>query len=85
MINTVETGTGKAAKPESGGAGGKTATAETGWIKDGREVYQTGFTGLFPAQNPQYAVAVLAEDGASGSRTSAPVFKLIADYVSSRQ
>ncbi|HIZ16560.1 MAG TPA: penicillin-binding protein 2 [Firmicutes bacterium] len=85
MINAVESGTGTAAKPESGGAGGKTATAETGWIKDGREVYQTWFTGFFPAENPQYAVVVLAEDGDSGSRTSAPVFKLIADYVSSRQ
>lgn len=84
MINTVESGTGTAAKPESGGAGGKTATAETGWIKDGREVYQTWFTGFFPADDPQYAVVVLAEDGTSGSRTSAPVFKLIADYVISR-
>ena len=85
MINTVESGTGTAAKPEKGGAGGKTATAETGWVKDGREVYQTWFTGFFPAENPQYTVVVLAEDGASGSRTSAPVFKLIADYVGGRQ
>lgn len=81
MINAVETGTGKAARPESGGAGGKTATAETGWVRDGREVYQTWFAGFFPADDPVYAAVVLAEDGASGSRTSAPVFKLIADYV----
>lgn len=85
MIKTVESGTGKAAKPEKGGAGGKTATAETGWVKDEREIYQTWFTGFFPAENPKYSVVILAEDGASGSRTSAPVFKLIADYVGNRE
>ncbi len=81
MIKVVDSGTGKGAKPETGGAGGKTATAETGWIKEGREVYQTWFAGFFPADKPKYAVVIMAEDGASGSRTSAPVFKLIADYV----
>ena len=80
MIATVETGTASGAKPETGGAGGKTATAQSGRPgRDGTELLQTGFMGFFPAQEPRYAVAVLRENGTSGAEDCAPVFKRIAD------
>ena len=82
MVAVVASGTGNAAAPETGGAGGKTATAETGWkAEDGSAVLQAWFTGFYPAENPQYIITVLAEDGKSGSTTAAPVFKHIADGI----
>lgn len=79
MISAVEQGTGKLAKPAWGGAGGKTATAETGWKKDGRNVYQAWFAGFYPAHEPMFTIVVLVEDGKSGSSSCSPVFREIAD------
>ncbi|MCL2300543.1 MAG: penicillin-binding transpeptidase domain-containing protein, partial [Firmicutes bacterium] len=80
MVAAVEEGTAAAAKPETGGAGGKTATAQSGRLgRDGTELLQTGFTGFFPAEEPRYAVAVLRENGTSGAGDCGPVFKRIAD------
>ena len=80
MIAAVETGTGGGAKPETGGAGGKTATAQSGRIGiDGTEILQTGFTGFFPAEEPCYAVTVFRQNGSSGSGDCAPVFQRIAN------
>lgn len=82
MINAVNKGTGKAAKPNSGGAGGKTATAQTGiYDQKGNEVYQTWFGGFFSAKNPKYTIIVLCENGNSGGKTAAPIFKMIADGI----
>lgn len=79
MINAVESGTGTAAKPEIGGAGGKTATAETGVFKNYKNIVQAWFGGFFPAENPKYTIVVLAENGITGGQSAAPVFKEIAD------
>ena len=80
MIEAVETGTARGARPETGGAGGKTATAQSGrYAVDGTEILQTGFTGFFPAEEPRYAVTVFRQNGSSGSGDCAPVFKRIAD------
>lgn len=82
MVNTVENGTGKSAKPINSGAGGKTATAQTGiYDSEGDAVYQTWFGGFYPAENPVYTIVVLCENGDSGSSTAAPVFKEIADSI----
>lgn len=82
MINCVEKGTGKKAFPENGGAGGKTATAETGiYDKNGKTVTQTWFGGFFPKKNPKYCIVVLAENGVSGGQTCAPIFKILADGI----
>ncbi len=82
MVSVVENGTGKNAKPATGGAGGKTATAETGWKdENGNDMVQTWFAGVFPAKDPIYTVVVLSENGKSGSESAAPVFKKIADHV----
>ena len=79
MINVVETGTGTKAKPDFLGAGGKTGTAQTGWIENGKPVEQAWFCGFYPAQTPKYAIVAMAENGRSGGSTTAPVFKQIAD------
>ena len=80
MVAAVETGTGAGAKPKTGGAGGKTATAQSGRFgTDGTEILQTGFTGFFPAEQPRYAVTVFRQNGTSGAGDCAPVFQRIAD------
>ncbi|MBO4584930.1 MAG: penicillin-binding protein 2 [Clostridia bacterium] len=81
MVNAVENGTGAAAKPKNGGAGGKTATAQTGSFSGGARVNNAWFVGFWPAENPQYAIVVLCENGSSGSRSAAPVFRMICDYL----
>ncbi len=81
MISTVESGTGKSARPETGGAGGKTASAETGMREDGEQVVHGWFAGFYPAEQPQYTIVVLAENGRSGSQSAAPVFQKIANGI----
>lgn len=78
LIRVVEEGTGTAAKPEQGGAGGKTATAQTGQYHGDTEMLNAWFCGFFPADDPQYTVVVMAEDATSGSGDSAPIFEKIA-------
>ncbi len=81
LVGVVEDGLGRRAKPDEGGAGGKTATAQTGWTENGKEVEHAWFCGFFPAENPKYVAIVLAENADSGAENSAPVFKAIADAV----
>ena len=79
---TVENGTGSEAKPSYMKAGGKTASAQTGIVKDGKEKINTYFTGFYPAENPQYVITVFAEDGDSGGKTCGPVFREMCDFIS---
>lgn len=81
LINVVENGTGKAANPTLCTAGGKTATAETGWRKNGQLIQNSWFCGFFPAENPKYVVAVLIEDEKANGTAGAPIFKKIADEI----
>lgn len=82
LTQTVEEGSGKHAKPDGGTAAGKTATAQTGWYDGEREILHTWFAGYFPADQPEYAIVVLKEDGSSGATDGAPVFKEIAEGIS---
>lgn len=82
LTQTVEEGSGKHAKPDAGTAAGKTATAQTGWYDGEREILHTWFAGYFPADQPEYAIVVLKEDGSSGATDGAPVFKEIAEGIS---
>lgn len=68
-------------RPLTVSSGGKTSTAQTGQFENGREIMQTWFTGFFPANNPQYVVTVLCEDGKSGNSSAGPVFSEIADGI----
>ena len=83
LISAVEEGSGKRAKPAQGGAGGKTATAQTGVFVNGDEQVNSWFVGFFPAEKPQYVIAILVEQGSSGGIDCAPVFQAIADRIRS--
>lgn len=81
-LQTVLTdGTGKEAKPQTVTAAGKTATAQTGKYKDGKEICQGWFCGFFPAENPQYVVIVFTEDIYSQKISCAKIFAEIADEI----
>ena len=81
LINAVDIGTGKAASPEDIGAGGKTATAQTGRYSNNKEILNAWFCGFFPAEKPKYVVVVFAEQANSGSSDCAPIFKKIAEEI----
>lgn len=59
----------------------KTSSAETGIYEDGKQVLHTWVTGFYPAEDPQYAIAVLVEGGKSGYSSAAPVFGKIVDQM----
>lgn len=72
-----------AAYAPTGGAAGKTSTAQTGIVgEDGHKVCQTWLAGVWPAQNPQYTVVVFVEDGVSGAVSCGPIFQSICQYLS---
>lgn len=73
-----EGGTGYLARPTLTTAAGKTGTAQTGIIKDGKRVTNSWFCGFFPQNEPRYVVIILAEN-ASGGCTEA--FSKIADEI----
>lgn len=79
MIKTVDEGTGIPAKPMYGGAGGKTSTAQTGWVQGGKTIDEAWFAGFYPAQNPKYAIVAICENGSAGGADAGPVFKYIAN------
>jgi len=70
------------ARSEIVSVGAKTSTAQTGRFgKDGEELCHAWITGFFPADEPEYAVTVLVEDGGYGNKAAAPVFREIAERV----
>ena len=80
MRTAVIEGSGKLADPAIGGAGGKTASAQTGIYDDnGEEIVHAWFGGFYPAENPQYAIVIFAENGQSGNRAAAPLFAKVAN------
>lgn len=83
-VEAVENGTGKTAKPKSGAAGGKTASAQTGIIENGEERLNVYFAGFYPAEQPQFAIAIFAEGGESGGGTCGPVFREICDFIAQK-
>lgn len=60
-------------------AAGKTGSAEAGG--DENETVHGWFTGYFPAENPEYTVTVIAENGKTGSSSALPVFEEIVNYL----
>ncbi|NLB79732.1 MAG: penicillin-binding protein 2 [Clostridiaceae bacterium] len=82
MLLTVQSGTGKWADIGGhGGSAGKTGSAETGWVKDNRNILHAWFTGYFPIDCPRYALCVFIEDGKSGSSSAAPIFAEISAQI----
>ncbi len=69
-------------RPDGTSAGAKTSTAQTGrFDEEGTEYCHGWVTGFFPANDPEYVVTVLAEDGGYGNVAAAPVFKEIAERI----
>jgi len=82
MISVVKNGSGKEAAPQKGGAGGKTASAQTGqYDENGAEIVHAWFAGFYPGNEPRYTIVVFVEGGDSGSEAACPVFKKIADGI----
>lgn len=80
MIGVVEEGSAPLAQPNQGGAGGKTASAQTGlYDEEGEEIVHAWFAGFFPAQNPQYAAVILIEGGEYGGQVASPLFAQLVD------
>ena len=61
------------------GSAGKTGTAQSGIYKGSKEILRTWFAGYFPAENPEYIVVIMKEDGSSGTADCVPVFKAIVE------
>ncbi len=79
MEAAVEYGTAKAGGSDRVSCAAKTGTAETGMFSGGHRVMQAWYTGYFPAEEPEYVVTVLVEDGESGGGSAGPVFRCLAD------
>ena len=76
LEKVVEEGTGKPAAIPEARVAGKTATSQTGRMKSAdEEILNPWFAGYFPADQPRYAIVVMAEEGSSGAESCAPVFK----------
>lgn len=58
-------------------AAGKTGTAQSGIYKDKKEILRTWFAGYYPADNPEYIIVILNENGNSGTSDCLPVFREI--------
>lgn len=83
MINGVENGAASNARIDGVSVAGKTGTAENGES----DPYTLWFTGFAPADNPQYAITVLVEDGGGlgqegyGNLIAAPIAKQVLEAV----
>ncbi|NLM43578.1 MAG: penicillin-binding protein 2, partial [Clostridiales bacterium] len=62
-----------------GGSSGKTGTAETGM--DNGNIIHAWFTGYIPSNNPEYAITVFINNGKSGGKTAAPIFRQIGERI----
>ncbi len=83
LVGAVEEGTGKLAKLEGYGSGGKTGTAQK--VEPGGHYSQTkfvaSFVGFAPAKNPRIVVAVMLDEPRPahyGGVVAAPVFQEVA-------
>ncbi len=82
LIKTATDGTGKYAFSSLYDCCAKTATAQSGQYKENsEEILYCWFAGFFPAENPEYVICIMKEDGVSGGTDCAPVFKEIAEGI----
>ncbi len=82
LINTVNMGLGMPAKPNLGGAGGKTGTAQTGrYNEDGEEITDAWFVGFYPAYDPKYTVTVLLDSETNTSEGASEIFAKVVDLL----
>ena len=77
----IKKGTGINANPKTVTAAGKTATAQTGKYKSGKEIISSWFCGFFPYEEPKYVVIVFCEDNTKQTKSCAEIFAEIADRI----
>lgn len=82
LMNVVENGNGEKAYSDNTINHGKTATAQSGWYENGREINHTWFCGYFTSGDTTYTVVIFKDDGKSGAMDCAPVFKDISEQIS---
>ncbi len=81
LKNVVYNGNGHNAFSEMTENHGKTATAQSGWFENGKEITHTWFCGYFEVNNTSYTVAIFKDDGHSGATDCAPVFKKVSEEI----
>lgn len=81
MRYVVQNGTGRNADDIKHLSAGKTATAQTGQFIGSNEILNTWFAGLYPYNNPKYAIVVMTENGTSGSADCCPIFRTIVENI----
>ena len=81
LENVVKNGNGSKAFSEHTVNHGKTATAQSGWYENGREINHTWFCGYFTVHDTTYTVVIFKDDGISGASDCAPVFKAISEGI----
>ena len=74
MCACVRIGTGWQASAAPLSVGGKTATAQTGQYKDGKEVLNRFFAGFFPADEPRYVLVILCDGNGDNQAVPAKIF-----------
>ncbi len=82
LAGVVEEGLGAPAAIPEATVGGKTGTAQTGrtrTLADGtrQEIYESWFVGFYPAQQPQYTIAVMMDSTTLSGEDVAPVFAAV--------
>lgn len=83
LTAVVEEGLGKDAKPEVGGAGGKTGTAQTGTFNEnGEEKMNYWFAGFYPAEKPRYTIVVMQDGLVEPRVSSGRIFAQVCDALS---
>ena len=75
LVQVVEEGTAQDASGLSGGAGGKTGTAQTGqFTPEGTERMNLWFAGFYPAEKPRFTIVVLQDGQTRPAHSSAAIF-----------
>ena len=79
----VTDGTGFEAYDGKISTSGKTATAQSGQYKDGKEVLHRWFAGFFPSENPIFAVVVFCDGHGENNAPPSKIFLEIAKRIQS--
>ena len=81
LESVVTNGNGNKAYSELVVNHGKTATAQSGWYENKREITHTWFCGYFEIDGKKYVAVILKEDGSSGGIDCAPIFKKLSEEI----
>ncbi len=81
LQSVITNGNGHRAYSEMCVGYGKTATAQSGWYQDDREITHTWFCGYFEINDIKFTAVILKEDGNSGAQDCAPIFKTLSEKI----